>query len=127
MHTGFGGSSYGAIAALHTAMLRPGVFGRLLLESPSLYVGRGAPLRQARTVRRWPQRIYLAVGTAETRRRDWNIETVANVRRLERILSEAGLGPRRLRVTVEEGGTHSEAAWARRLPDALRFLFGSAP
>jgi hypothetical protein len=63
----------------------------------------------------------------ETRRRDWNVETVANVRRLERILRDAGLGARRLRVTIEEGGTHSEAAWARRLPDALRFLFGNVP
>src|SRR5689334_17715078 len=38
-NTGFGGSSYGAIAALHTAMIKPGRFGRLLIESPSLYVG----------------------------------------------------------------------------------------
>ena len=35
----FGGSSYGAVAALLTVLERPGVFGRLLLESPSLYVG----------------------------------------------------------------------------------------
>jgi predicted alpha/beta superfamily hydrolase len=127
LHTGFGGSSYGAIAALYTAMHHPGTFGRLLLESPSLYVGRGTLLRQARAVRRWPQRVYLGVGTMETRRRVWNVETVANVRRLERILRDAGLGARRLRVTIEEGGTHSEAAWARRLPDALRFLFGNVP
>ncbi len=62
-NTAFGGSSYGAVAALFTAMANPGVFGRLLLESPSLYVGRGTLLRQARKVRRWPQRVYLGVGT----------------------------------------------------------------
>ena len=39
-NTAFGGSSYGAVAALFTSMRNPGVFGRLLLESPSLYVGR---------------------------------------------------------------------------------------
>ena len=33
--TGFGGSSYGAVAALYTALLKPGTFGRLLLERPS--------------------------------------------------------------------------------------------
>jgi hypothetical protein len=43
---------------------------------------------------------------------------------LERILRRARLGPRRLRVHVEEGATHSEAAWASRLPAALEFLFG---
>lgn len=124
--TGFGGSSYGAIAALYTAMRYPGRFGRLLLESPSLYAGRGSLLRQARAVRRWPSRIYLGVGTCETHNDEVNLETVANVHRLEAILRGAGLRGRRLRVVVEEGGTHSEGAWGRRLPDTLRFLYGTA-
>jgi enterochelin esterase-like enzyme len=123
-HTAFGGSSYGAVAALFTSMTNPGTFGRLLLESPSLYVGRGALLKRARRVERWSQRVYLGVGTHETRRDDWNLETVANVRRLESILRASGLGPRRLRVTVEEGAAHSEAAWAGRFAQALEFLFG---
>ena len=123
-NTGFGGSSYGAIAALYTALAHPGNFGRLLVESPSLYVGDGYLLRKARAARRWPSRIYLGVGTAETSRADWNDETVANVRALEAILREAGFGPRRLKVAIEEGASHSEVAWARRLPDALTFLFG---
>jgi predicted alpha/beta superfamily hydrolase len=123
-HTAFGGSSYGAVAALFTTMTNPGVFGRLLLESPSLYVGGGTLLRQARRVRRWPQRVYLGVGTAETWRDDWNRETVVNVRRLETILRRSGLGARRLRVAVEEGAAHSEAAWAGRLAQAMEFLFG---
>ena len=123
-NTGFGGSSYGAIAALHTAMAKPGVFGRLLIESPSLYVGGEYILRRARLVRRWPSRVYLGVGTAETSREDRNEETVGNVRKLEATLRRAGFGSRRLRVIVEEGGTHSETAWARRLPTALEFLYG---
>jgi predicted alpha/beta superfamily hydrolase len=101
------------------------VFGRLLLESPSLYVGNRYLLRRARAAKRWPSRVYLGVGTAETRRADWNAETVANVLALERILRATGMGPRRLRVRVEEGATHSEGAWAARLPEALEFLFGS--
>ena len=122
--TGFGGSSYGGVAALYTALVKPGVFGRLLLESPSLYVGRGFVLRRARGATGWPLRVYLGVGTAETSRADWNEQTVTNVRRLEGILQRAGLGPRRLRVRVAEGERHSEAAWAARLPEALEFLFG---
>jgi hypothetical protein len=54
-----------------------------------------------------------------------NQETVANVRALESILRHAGLGAKRLKVVVQEGATHSEHAWAERLPDALTFLFGS--
>jgi predicted alpha/beta superfamily hydrolase len=123
-NTGFGGSSYGAIAALYTSVVYPGTFGRLLLESPSLYVGNRHLLRRARAARRWPARTYLGVGTAETNRADWNEETVANVLELAAMLRHAGLGQRRLRVVVEEGAPHSETAWARRLPGALRFLFG---
>jgi predicted alpha/beta superfamily hydrolase len=124
-NTAFGGSSYGAIAALHTTLLKPGIFGRLLIESPSLYVGGEYLLRRARLARRWPSRVYLGVGTTETGRADRNEETVDNVRTLERILRRAGLGPRRLRVVVEAGGTHSEGAWSRRLPGALEFLYGA--
>ena len=100
---------------------------RLLLESPSLYVGNEYLLRKARAARRWPLRVYLGVGTAETSRSDWNEETVGNVRKLDTILRRAGLGPRRLKVVVEEGATHSEGAWAARLPMALEFLFGRRP
>jgi predicted alpha/beta superfamily hydrolase len=125
-NTGIGGSSYGAVAALNAVLLEPGVFGRLLLESPSLYVGREYMLRKARSDRRWPSRVYLGVGTAETSRRDWNEETVENVTKLAAILQRAGLGPRRLRIVVEDGAPHSETAWAGRLPAALEFLFGRA-
>lgn len=123
-NTGIGGSSYGGVAALHTASIKPGVFGRLLIESPSLYVGAGYLLRRARAAKRWPARIYVGVGTAETSRHDWNDETVNNVRRLEAILRRRGLGARRLQVVVEEGASHSEGAWAARLPHALEFLYG---
>jgi len=121
--TGFGGSSYGAVAALYTALVKPGIFGRLLIESPSLYVGRGHLLRLARRAERWPARIYLGVGSAETSREDWNRETVGNVKKLVTILKSAGLAERRLRVRIEPGATHSESAWADRFPEALEFLF----
>ncbi len=123
-NAGFGGSSYGAVAALNTVLVKPGVFGRLLLESPSLYVGGAYLLRRERTAERWPMRVYLGVGTRETSRTDWNEETVSNVLELDAILRRAGLGPRRLRTVVEEGATHSEGAWAARLADALTFLYG---
>lgn len=119
----FGGSSYGAVAALHAALVNPGVFGRLLLESPSLYVGDDYLLRKARRFTRWPSRIYLGVGTAETSRADWNEETVVNVLKLEATLRRAGLGPKRLAVAIEPGATHSEGAWAGRLARALEFLY----
>jgi predicted alpha/beta superfamily hydrolase len=120
----FGGSSYGAVAALLAVLETPGLFGRLLLESPSLYVGRRYLLRRARRAPRWPARVYLGVGTAETGRPEINCETVENVRTLESILRARGLGSKRLKVLVKDGASHSEEAWADRLPAALTFLFG---
>jgi predicted alpha/beta superfamily hydrolase len=123
---GFGGSSYGAVAALHTALVAPGVFGRLLLESPSLYVGNRHLLRLARRATRWPSKIYLGVGTAEAGSDERNRETVDHVIALGAHLHRAGLAGRRLAVVVEPGATHSEGAWAARLPGALEFLYGRA-
>ena len=123
-NTGFGGSSYGGVAALNTVMIKPGKFGRLLIESPSLYVGNKYLLRRATAVTRWPSRIFLGVGTTETRNPARNHETVSDVLELEEILRRGRLGPRRLRVVVERGATHSEGAWANRLPHALEFLYG---
>jgi len=123
-NTGLGGSSLGALIALHTAIVRPGVFGRLLLESPSLFIAGRKLLKQSRSFRDWPARIFLAIGTRETGRSEKDEETVEDVRELEHIFRRAGLGAGRLKVEIDEGAPHSESAWARRFPQALSFLFG---
>ena len=123
-NTGLGGSSLGALIALYTACVRPGVFGRLLLESPSLWASNRQVMRESRSVNWWPDRIFLATGTAETGRRDRDQNVVNDVRELAGILRRAGFDDKRLKVELEEGGSHHESAWARRFPDALRFLFG---
>ncbi|HKY05927.1 MAG TPA: alpha/beta hydrolase-fold protein [Blastocatellia bacterium] len=127
--TGIGGSSAGAVASLYAVIARPGVFGRLLLESPSLYISDGQLIKDAARTRRWPSRVYIGVGTNESgqvecKPDEINREAVADVLRLKRVLQAAGLNDRRLRVNVEECGRHDEAAWARRFPYALEFLFG---
>ncbi len=122
-NTGLGGSSLGALIALYTAAVRPGLFGRLLLESPSLWASNRQMIRASREVKRWPERIFLATGTAEAGREDRNRSVVDDVRELAGILRRAGLDERRLRLVIEEGATHHEASWARRFPEALAFLF----
>lgn len=124
-NTGLGGSSLGALIALYTANVRPGMFGRLLLESPSLWVSNRQMIRESRHVGRWPERIFLAVGTAETGRKERDESVVNDVRELAGILRRDGLDDQRLRLVIEEGGTHNEAAWARRFPEALAFLYKS--
>jgi predicted alpha/beta superfamily hydrolase len=62
---GTGGSSAGALAALLAVIRRPGVFGNVLVESPSLYVDNARILQEAAETSAWPYRIYLGVGTNE--------------------------------------------------------------
>ncbi|MBZ5721584.1 MAG: hypothetical protein LAO03_14490 [Acidobacteriia bacterium] len=124
-NTGLGGSSLGAIISLFTVLDRPGIFGRILLESPSLFVSNRRLLKHSRAFRNWPERVFLAIGTRESGREDRDRQFVDDVRELERILRRAGLGDERLRVNIDQGAAHSEGEWAKRFPGALTFLFGN--
>jgi enterochelin esterase-like enzyme len=126
-HTGLGGSSLGGLIALYTQLAAPAVFGRLLIESPSLFVARRRILKESWRSRDWPLRVYLAAGTREAGNPQKDERVVQDVRELERILRAAGLDDARLKVRIEPDAPHSEAAWAARFPEALEFLFGRSP
>jgi enterochelin esterase-like enzyme len=123
-NTGLGGSSLGGLIALYTVMARPGTIGRVLLESPSLWASGRQLIRESRSVRVWPERIFLAVGTAEAGNAERSRTVVDDVRELAAILRRAVLSEQRLRLVIRDGAGHNEAAWAERFPEALRFLFG---
>ena len=123
-NTGLGGSSLGALISLYTATVHPGWFGRLLVESPSLWASNRQMIRESRSVKQWPERIFLATGTAEAGREDRDRSMVDDVRELAGIFRRAGLDDRHLKLVIDEGATHHESAWARRFPEALLFLFG---
>lgn len=122
-HTGLGGSSLGGLITLYTQLAAPGVFGRLLIESPSLFVANRKILNECRRFREWPSRTFLGTGTREVGHAEKDDRIVGDVRELESILREAGLDGQRLLVRIEEGAAHSETAWAARFPEALEFLF----
>lgn len=124
-HTGLGGSSLGGFITLYTQLAAPGVFGRLLIESPSLWVANRKILEECRKFRDWPYRIYLGMGTHEVGNAAKDEKVVNDVRELESILQDAKLGKARLRVFIEEGGTHNEATWGGRFGEALEFLFAA--
>jgi predicted alpha/beta superfamily hydrolase len=115
-NTGLGGSSYGAGIALYTVMERPGRFGKLLLESPSVYAHDNYLLRRAEGFTQWPAKIFVGVGSVA--------EPVDDVRRIKKMLRRDGFGRERLLVLEKAGGEHNENAWAERFPSALEFLYG---
>ena len=80
--------------------------------SPSLWVGGGAIYANVQAAPFTPGKIYLDNGTREP-----------SARRMNALLLSKGY--RRdidLKYVAEPEAEHTESAWARRLPDALRFL-----
>lgn len=128
-HTALGGSSFGGLAATFTMMRTSGVFGRLLIESPSFWVDQQHIFRDMQYVNEWPERIYLGVGTNEGDKRvcpvrDQPDYITAGVLDFAARLREAGVDSSRIKVLVVPCAIHEEEAWAARLPAALTFLFG---
>jgi len=113
-----GGSSLGGLVTLAIAQQYPARFGRLLVMSPSLWWDAAVMLTR---VRRQPfapdTRVWLDVGLKEGR------QTAANVRRLRRLLVDQ-LDAGNVNGTDDPLGDHSEDRWAKRLPDAMIWLFG---
>ncbi len=110
--TGVMGSSMGGLISLYAFFKRPEIFGLCSAMSPSLFVGRGAILKTARDAQFHVGKIYLDHGTREP-----------SARAMYEILLQKGYRLRTdLKYVAERGGKHSESAWARRLPGALRFL-----
>jgi enterochelin esterase-like enzyme len=122
-NTGLGGSSLGGLITLYTQLAAPGVYGRLLIESPSLSVAKGKILEDCRQNRKWPERMYLAMGTREVGNDEKDAKIVSGVRELEAIVRQDGLDATRLKVRIAEGAGHNEAEWAARFPEALAFLY----
>jgi predicted alpha/beta superfamily hydrolase len=117
---GVGGSSLGGLVALEAALLYPKVFRKAAVLSPSVWWDNRSILRFVREYGA-PQRprIWLDAGTAEGE------EVIPDVRLLRAALEERGWRPGESLAYAEvEGTDHSEGAWAARLPDVLRFLYG---
>ncbi|MGL6279085.1 MAG: alpha/beta hydrolase [Gaiella sp.] len=122
--TGIGGSSLGGLVSLYALLARPDVFGRALVMSPALWWAGDQVFSYARDRATGHGRIWLDTGDAEAEdgRPELARWYVDGVERMDAVLRSRGYDDARLRTTIEPGGMHREASWARRLPDALRFL-----
>ncbi|HEX9373980.1 MAG TPA: alpha/beta hydrolase-fold protein [Roseiflexaceae bacterium] len=130
-HTGILGSSMGGLISLYAFFRRPEVFGFAGALSPSLWFAEEAIFSYVQQAPSLPGRLYLDVGTHEgpdTRvdhrsPHKYISRYLGAARRMRDLLAGRGYGPdSQLRYEEEEQATHGEAAWARRLPGALRFL-----
>lgn len=121
-YTGVIGSSMGGLISLYAFFRYPEVFGVVGALSPSLWFASRAIFETAEQAPFGRGKIYLDAGTAEGR------AMLRDVRAMRDLLVSKGyrLGHDLLYVE-EQGSPHHETAWARRLPDALRFLIPVVP
>ena len=120
-HTGMIGSSMGGLISLYGLFRHPKVFGVVGVMSPALWFAEAAMLEYASRASEVIGKVYLDIGTGEGQAH------VNNVRHMRDLLLQQGYMPGRDLMYVEEKGAgHEEAAWARRLRQALPFLIEPA-
>lgn len=130
VYTGLMGSSMGGLISLYGFFRHSEAFGFCGAMSPSVWFARGTVYHY---IQRQPPilgKIYMDVGTAEGDRpndppvlRTLLKRSGTRTGALFDLLTEKGYKPQRDIVFIEDAGAgHTEAAWARRLPAALRFL-----
>jgi predicted alpha/beta superfamily hydrolase len=132
--TAIAGSSLGGLMSLYAAWERPDVFGAAAAFSPAFPAGQEALIGRLASEPRPSSRVYLDTGGREGSDlwldrivHWWSRAFLRDVRRCRDALLAAGLREGSdLRYLEAPRAIHREAAWAARLPDALRFLL-SAP
>jgi len=123
-NTGIGGSSYGGVATLYALLAKPGEFGYGLIESPSLQVGMGQLVRDTNPLVAMPARVFIGFGGKEVEDPAISRKLIGLVQQVEANFRAAGYDDSNVRVVIDPDALHTEAAWEKRLPEALRFLFG---
>jgi predicted alpha/beta superfamily hydrolase len=117
--TGLGGSSLGGLFSLYAGLLRPDVFGRLALMSPSVWWDGEVVVKMVDALpAKLALRIWLDMGTRE------GDEALAGARHLKGALVAKGWEPGHdLSYLEARGARHDEEAWGRRVGRVLRFLY----
>jgi predicted alpha/beta superfamily hydrolase len=130
-HTGIFGSSMGGLISLYAYFRHPQIFGLAGVMSPSLWFARGAIFDFVEKAACNAGKIYLDSGAREQTHFLTNSPLLkarlshyhSSTQALSDLLYHKGYRPGEdLLYLEDEEGEHNEAAWARRLPDALQFL-----
>ena len=116
-HTMIAGSSMGGLMAIYAATAYNEFFSRAAALSPSLWV---SPKGMAELIRSHPlaspTRIYLDMGTGETR---GHTEPLTGMFEIAKRLSRAGA---EVAADVIPNAEHNEAAWEKRIPVFMKYL-----
>jgi enterochelin esterase-like enzyme len=122
-NTGVAGSSYGGVAALYLGEMVPTVFGKVIGESPVLWVGNAQMLRDTVGIPSAPARTFLGYGMKEWKSPAANDASEKMLQQLATNLRTATFQRGDVRVVIDPEASHNEDAWAKRFPEAIIYLF----
>jgi predicted alpha/beta superfamily hydrolase len=118
---GVGGSSFGAYASLYIWARNTGIFSRVIAMSPALWVNRGRLFDAVAAADRPGAKVWIDVGGRESSSPDVQERYRASYDDMRALLLERGC---EVGGYLDPDAIHHESAWAKRLPEALRFLYG---
>lgn len=118
-HTGIGGSSMGALISLHAGLSNPGIFGKLMIFSPSLWISNRIFKNTTSFKPLEESRIYLYSGGKES------VEHLPNAKRLGSIIKEKMIRGYHIdfHFSINEHGNHAEMHWREEFPKAVEWLY----
>ena len=124
-HTGLGGSSLGGLVSIYLGLKYPNVFGRVAVISPSVWWSDKQIVHFVEMLPKKPSlRIWLDIGTKESRSPEEASKTTNDVRLLNDTLVKKGWrAGKDLQYFEAKDAEHNERAWAARTPQILEFLF----
>lgn len=118
-NTGIGGSSLGGLISLYAGLSNPGVFGKMMIFSPSLWVSKMI-FNQTKSFQPLEKsKIYLYSGGMESK------EHLPNAQKLEAIFREKMVDNHAIdfHFSVNEIGVHAEVYWRHEFPKAVKWLY----
>lgn len=115
--TGMGGSSMGALVSIFSGIRYPDVFGRLMIFSPSLWVGPKLKIKNGEKAQ--DTKIYLYAGGDESG------TMISQVQNFKNQMIEDGFVANKMKIklSINKLGQHSEVFWSDEFPKAIEWLF----
>lgn len=115
--TGIGGSSMGALVSIFSGLRYPGVFGKLMIFSPSLWVNPKIKFKDAENS--GDTKIYLYAGGDESETMIEHVETFKT-----RIIENEFVNDKmKINLSINKLGKHNETYWSDEFPKAIEWLF----
>lgn len=112
-HTGLVGSSMGGLISLYTGLRFPETYGFVGAMSPSFWIGNYSMVNWVKTHPNPGVRVWIDMGTEE------GAGMLLGARWLADLLTTQG---NEVRLTIEPGAKHNEAAWRARFPAVLEWF-----